>query len=411
MAGFAPSWTVNEYVIPASHPRGYLRGVRNPQTSRLRLHVKQYVPQSASALGNSQHAITLIVQHGQPPGDNKEVYEPFMWDLVCQTNLPPVRAIWALDIASAGQSFLLNRDEIGDEPHWFDASRDILQMINYFQTEMKPPLVGFGQSWGGAVLAMAASWHPRLFQGLILSEPILENGYYHFSAVDADADELKKLQGGVAAAGIAKRKRYFSSRKALVESVEKLPMWKAYDPRVLNQILKFDYRDLEDGRVELVTPPYQTLQFFQRPSPALPGYPEAEEYNDRREDANFPPGWYQEMSWHAKQALTGLHSRMLILWETEGTFVSTEGYRKRVMEAALARKSRENKVQQEFVEGGHSLALFVPLKTAQATARWLDGVWKEWTAEETTRQQDVRIDAENIPVGIQQLLRASLTKL
>jgi pimeloyl-ACP methyl ester carboxylesterase len=411
MAEFAPSWTVNEYVIPASHPRGYLRGVRDPQTSRLRLHVKQYVPNSASSLGDSQHAITLIVQHGQPPGDNKEAYEPFMWDLICQTNLPPVRAIWALDIASAGKSFLLNRDEIGDEPHWFDASRDILQMVNHFQTEMKPPLVGFGQSWGGAVLAMAASWHPRLFQGLILSEPILETGYYHFNEVHANADEFKKLQGGVAAAGIAKRKRYFSSRKALVESVQRLPMWKAYDPRVLNQILKFDYQDLEDGRVELVTPPYQAFQFFQRPSPALPGYPEAEEYNDRREDANFPPGWYQEMGWHAKQALTGLHCRMLFLWESEGTFVSNEGYRKRVMEAALARKSRENKVQQEFVEGGHSLTLFVPLRTAQATARWLQGVWKEWTADEENRQKHARIDAENIPVGIQQLLRASLTKL
>lgn len=412
MAGSTPSWTVNEYAIPASHPRGYLRGVRDPQTSRLRLHVKQYVPHGASSLGDGQHAVTLIVQHGQPPGDNKEAYEPFMQDLLSQSNLPPIRAIWALDIASAGQSFLLNRDEIGDEPHWFDASRDILQMVNYFQTEMKPPLVGFGQSWGGAVLAVAASWSPRLFQALILSEPVLENGYYHFQAAQGNLDALKGMKGAVAAIGIAKRKRYFSSRRVLVDSMQKLPMWKEYDPRVLQQILKFDYRDLEDGRVELVTPPYQAFQFFQRPSPPLPGYPEAEEYSDRREDANYPAGWYQEMSWHAKQSLSRLHCPMLILWEnTERPFVSNEGYRTRVMEAALARKSRESKVQQEFVEGGHSLALFVPLRVAQATARWLDGVWREWTVEEAKRQNHARIDPENIPDGQQRLLRATLTKL
>jgi len=412
MAGSAPSWTIHEHVIPASHPRGYLRGVRDPQTSRLRLHVKQYVPDSARSLGGGQHAITLIVQHGQPPGDNKEAYEPFIQDLFSQSNLPPIRAIWALDIASAGQSFLLNRDDIGDEPHWFDTSRDILQMVNYFQSEMKPPLVGFGQSWGGAVLAMAASWSPRLFQGLILSEPILENGYFHIQAARDNPEVLKGMKGAVAAIGIAKRKRYFNSRKALIGSMQKLPMWKEYDPRVLRQILKYDYRDLDDGRVELVTPPYQAFQFFQRPSPPLPGYPEAEEYSERREDSNYPDGWYQEMSWHAKQSLSKLHCPLLILWEnSKRPFVSDEGYRKRIMEAALARKSREKKVRQEFVEGGHSLALFVPLRVAQTTSRWLDGIWGEWTVEEAQRQGHARIDPENIPDGQQRLLMANLAKL
>ena len=178
IADFKPTWKVNEHIVPASHPRGYLRGVRDPQTTRLRLHVKQYIPYRSKALPDNELAITLVVQHGQPPGDNKEAYEPFMWDLLYQPNLPPIRAIWALDIASAGQSFLLNRKEIGDEPHWFDAARDIMQVVNHFQAEMKPPLVGFGQSWGAAVLPMVATWSPRLFQGLLLSEPIVESGYY-----------------------------------------------------------------------------------------------------------------------------------------------------------------------------------------------------------------------------------------
>lgn len=186
-------------------------------------------------------------------------------------------------------------------------------------------------------------------------------------------------------------------------------MWKAYDPRVLDQIMKFDYRDLEDGRVELVTPPIQTFQFFGRPSPPLKGYPEGEDYADRREDSNYPPGFYQDMRSHAKQALSGLHCRLLILWETKNSLISDEGYRKRVMEAVLSRSSRKEKVEEVFVEGRHSLALFAPKKTAKASARWIAKFWEEWTAEEGRRsQEDAPIDAEKMPDKMEEKLKASL---
>jgi hypothetical protein len=38
-----------------------------------------------------------------------------------------------------GQSFQLNADVIGDEPHWDDAARDTVHLINTFQERMPPP--------------------------------------------------------------------------------------------------------------------------------------------------------------------------------------------------------------------------------------------------------------------------------
>ncbi|KIW69814.1 hypothetical protein PV04_02141 [Phialophora macrospora] len=396
MAEFQPSWAVKEHVIAASHPRGYRRGVRDPQKSRLRLHVKQYVPATSEQLSDDDYAITLIVQHGQPPGDNKESYEPFMWDLLCQPGLPPVRTMWAMDIASSGQSFLLNQDEIGDEPHWYDAARDITQMVNHFQAEMRPPLVGFGQSWGGAVLTMAAAFNPRLLQGLILSEPIFENGWHHVRASLESKGEIL-VTGGAAAPSLARRKRYYANRGALTESVARARMWKAYDPRVLQQILRYDYRDLEDGRVELITPPVQTVSYFLRPSPPLSGFPENEDYATREEDANWPPGFYAAQGNIGKKALATLSCPLLFLWETKGTFVSDEGYRKRVLASADALGRRKNQIEQMFVDGGHSLALFAPRKTAEAATTWIKKFWQRWLEQERQRLSDAPIDAQNVP--------------
>lgn len=396
MANFNPSWTVKEHVIPASHPRGYRRGVRDPQKSRLRLHVKQYVPLRAKLLSADEYAITLIVQHGQPPGDNKEAYEPFMWDLLCQQALPPVRAIWAMDIATAGQSFLLNRNEIGDEAHWYDTSRDIVQMVNYFQTEMRAPIVGFGQSWGGAVLTMAASWNPRLLQGLVLSEPVFENGWYHIQNSLKNKEKLR-INGDAAAPSLGKRRRYFPSRAAFLESVDRVKMWKAYDPRVLHQILKYDYHELEDGRVELITPPALTVSYFLRPSPPLKGYPENEDHPTRAEDAKWPPGFYSAQGAFGKKALSTLTCSLLFLWEAKSSFISDEAYKTRILEAAEAFGHRKDRIEQKAVEGGHSLALLVPTKTAEAVSTWLEKFWQNWLKEERCRASDAPIDPETVP--------------
>ncbi len=392
MDDFNPKWMVKEHIIPASHPRGYRRGVRNPQTSRLRLHVKQYIPSRSKPLLDAEFAITLIVQHGMPPGDTKESYEPLMWDLVSQPGVPPIRAIWAMDIASSGQSFLLNRDEIGDEPHWFDSSRDLVQMVNYFQTEMRPPVIGIGQSWGASVLALCAAWNPKLFEGLVLSEPILENGWWRFHGPSRMAKAGEPTANPVSA-GLARRKRYYASRDELKRAIERNPIWKGFDRRVLGQIMRYDYRDLEDGRVELITPPLLALGHFQRPSPPLPGYPVDDDYRNRPEEANFPPGFYNVVQLKVLEELANVSCMILFVWDKEGRFMGGERYRRRVVGAVNAKGEREGQIQQRWIEGGHSLAHLVPGRVAEEVCGWLKGVWEEWIEEERRREGDAKIDS------------------
>lgn len=55
-------WSVTEHVIPASHIRGFHRGIRDESSAHLRLAVKQYVPLSNP---NPQPGdITLIMAQG-----------------------------------------------------------------------------------------------------------------------------------------------------------------------------------------------------------------------------------------------------------------------------------------------------------------------------------------------------------
>jgi pimeloyl-ACP methyl ester carboxylesterase len=393
MAGLTSAWTIEEHEILASHPRGYRRGVRDTQTSRLRLHVKQYIPSAARVLAPNDYAITLIVQHGQPPGDNKEVYEPFLQDLLCQEGLPPVRAIWAMDAVSSGQSFMRNRNDIGDQHHWYDASRDVVQMVNHFQAEMRPPLIAFGQSWGAGVLTVAAASSPRLFQGVILTEPVFESGYFHNLPKPDESDSISGA-GAAIAYSLARRKRHFADRAALEDSFRRTSIWKAYDPRVIELIKKHDYRDLEDGRVELIAPPSQTATYFLNPSPPLPGYPENEDYANRTTEANFPPGFYNAQSVVGKRALGDLTCPMLFIWEKNGTFISDKAYRQRLIEAAERSVSKPGRIQQIDIDGGHQLALQKPGETAVAVSTWLKTFWGNWLEEERLRVLDAPISAE-----------------
>lgn len=90
-------WVVKSFVVPASHIRGYSRGVRNEKKDHLRLAVKQYVPRSDSQ--PSEKASTIIFCHGV--GSTKESYEPFFANLL-DTGLD-IRAVWAADIAWHGE--------------------------------------------------------------------------------------------------------------------------------------------------------------------------------------------------------------------------------------------------------------------------------------------------------------------
>ena len=100
---------IHDHGIPASHIRGFRRGIRDEQVGRIRLAIKQYVPKQPS--GSNGGHVTIIASHGV--GSSKESFEPFFDELLlCGI---PIRAVWAMDVAHNGASYLLNENVIGDE--------------------------------------------------------------------------------------------------------------------------------------------------------------------------------------------------------------------------------------------------------------------------------------------------------
>ena len=67
----------------------------------------------------------------------------------------------------------MNEKKIGNDPHWFDGSRDYLHMINVFRKEMVRPIVGIGHSLGTVQMVHFSIMHPRLLHSLVLVEPLL----------------------------------------------------------------------------------------------------------------------------------------------------------------------------------------------------------------------------------------------
>ncbi|KAL8707723.1 MAG: hypothetical protein Q9220_007303 [cf. Caloplaca sp. 1 TL-2023] len=408
------SWTKISHVIPASQPRGYARGVRDLQTSRLKLHISQYIPHSTSK-DSSKLAVTLILQHGMPPADNAACLEPFLSDLLRIVDVP-VRSVWAMDIVSSGKSFLLNQDEIGDEHHWFDSARDILQMVNHFHHQMKPPIIGFGQSWGAQCLLVAASMSPLLFGGLVGSEPVVENGFHQ--AVERGMRNEKSTKSNIVA-GLYKRRRVWND-------LDEVKRWwttgkgkyfgDQYDPRVLDKIIENDYYQREDGKVELVTPPSQSVTYFVRPDPPILGLSEDPGYKNRTEEMRFPDGFWSPWMSETREHMRKVQCNILYLWASENSKMTTAAYRKRLVGntgtgICGGGGSQAGQIEEKELIGGHSLPLFVPTKTAEAVAPWIKKRWIKWQEEQERRKDEPAVGSKKLPAKFEARLLAMPSKL
>ena len=56
------------------------------------------------------------------------------------------------DVSHQGESGVLNEGLLGNDPGWFDHSRDLLHLINLKRDQMPRPIMGIGHSMGGAQL-------------------------------------------------------------------------------------------------------------------------------------------------------------------------------------------------------------------------------------------------------------------
>lgn len=422
-------WTVNSYVIPASHIRGFARGVKDEQntTDHLRLAVKQYVPKNnnnntsppADGDGGSSSSITLIAAQGV--GQSKELYEPF-FDALLLLRSPslPIRAIWTLDSVHHGASYLLNTTIIGDQHHWLDSSRDILQLVNHFQTAMPPPIYGLGQSWGAATITMASALHPRLFTGIISIEAVLDTGHRLRSWLPKPPAPSEH-----GALSVLKRRDSWPSRAEARKNLSAKRAFAAFDAEVFDLSMRYDLLDApttsQPNRVILTTPKAMQVGTMMLPDPPLPGYPptttttttaaEAEHLKNKNESTIVVSGFHRPEVPHLQNSLPFIHPPVLYLWGKEShigmsdyatEMVNKTGSRSEGAEGAEGRTGSgshlragggggvsSGQVKSIYMDNvGHTIVLEKPRDAAGIVGGWIGERHRQWMEKRKERREN-----------------------
>lgn len=384
-------WTILEHVIPASHIRGFSRGIRDEQHGRLRLAVKQYIPKARPEPTATD--ITVIMMGGI--GSSKELYEPF-YDELLQRGLR-IRAVWSMDIAHHGASYVLNEGIIGDEPHWFDSSRDLLHMINHFQDLMPPPLVGMGLSWGCVPIVSLAIFHPRLFSGIVLMEPTFTT-----SPAVRKADRTDKgIDRSHRAVAMVKRRDLWPSLEDARTRLRATPHFGPFDPRVFERVIEYALRPASPAMqadigspdaVTLTTPKSMEVATMMRPDPPFAGYPEAADFRNRPDDLDttIVQGFYRGEVTQVYRNLPYILPATLYVWGRRslgGTAYSKDIAGRTGTGYGGNGGLDAGRVQETVLDDtGHNIPLDKPGEAAETVDRWLREEFTRWEKENQDRK-------------------------
>ena len=396
----APLWNITEHVIPASHTRGYSRGIREESSKPLRLAIKQYTPKSNP--NPSPGDATLIVAHAIASA--KETFEPLYDELLhCGVR---IRNVWAADAVNHGASYLLNEDIIGDEPHWHDHSRDLIHMINHFQELMPSPLIGMGLSLGNVSIIMMSVYHPRLFSGIVILEPGLGPGF------GQPRRPPFRLFPGILP---AKRKDHWPTREAAEKHFRSSPFYRTYDTRVLERVLNYELRDIPPrssppstdaktplSTVILMTPKTMEAYTWLRADPPLTGFPEGPDYATRQEDSFVAPGFYRGEAAQVYDSIPHIYPSTLYVWGENSMVGKAGDYRTKMLAVHGTGRGGSGGVaagratEAWIANAGHMVNNDKPKETAKAVAPWLGIEIDRWKDEVERRKKEPPIDIESI---------------
>ncbi|PQE09746.1 toxin biosynthesis protein [Rutstroemia sp. NJR-2017a BBW] len=379
----APFFKAIEHVIPGQHIREYPNGTKQRQEDVLQLSIKQYIPLN-SPNPPPENSITIIGVHGN--GFPKETYEPLWNDLYLnlQSRNVHIRSIWMADCSNQGASGVLNEHVQGDDPSWFDHSRDLLQMINHFRSEMPRPIVGVAHSMGCAQLINLSIIHPRLLSTLVLYEPIIIN--------------VRARNGEPNPASMSTRRRDLWDSREKAESYFR-KAFHAWDPRVVELFLKYGLRatptalydetqKIPAGAVTLTTSKHQEswtyIQYNFEPKEAgldrllLP---------DWDKDLEIPMLYTRVECSITMRNLPYLRPSVLYVFGAKSPFSSTAAQDEKVALTGSgvggSGGEAEGKVQKVvFPEAGHLLVFENVQESARASAEWIDRWFQQWLVDE-----------------------------
>ncbi|PVH81564.1 alpha/beta-hydrolase [Cadophora sp. DSE1049] len=376
-------FTIKEHIIPCAHIREDLTTTSNAQEP-WRMSIKQYIP--ISNPHPKEGDVTIIGSHGN--GFIKELYEPFWTDLYhfLSTHGIRIRSIWVP--TTSPYNTHLNPSLIHDPVSAFDHTRDILHMVNHFRSSIVQPILGIGHSIGASQLAMASVFHPTLFAGLVLMDPIL--------VPDAKTAMAERLAGFAVRRPNEWRTRQEAERYAKVA-------WKDWDARARRAWNKYALEPVDAkqpmGRTRLTWGRDQEVSSYLQFGHVFPSVAEQEE-EDARTGKGRMTQWgngkgliFVKGPVQMWKFLPMMSTRVLILCgEKPGAALSEmrEVWKEKIgSDAMFGRRGMERRVDIETVEGtGHLLPMEEPGACAERTAVWIREElmgWKERDMEPTKK--------------------------
>lgn len=269
-------------------------------------------------------------------------------------------------------------------------------MINHFRERMPRPIMGIGHSLGTVQLVQLSLMHPRLFHSLTLIEPVIARS---------------APPGRNPAFPTSHRRDWWRSRSAAEAHFLKIPLFKAWEPRVLKKYVLHGLRETPTaiypelsagdatksseatfGGVTLTTTKHQESWGFARSYFA----PQATDPNDRAERLISPdvdPNHEPTYAFHRAEIVSALRGlpqlRPCIMWmfgaqsavnpiplqdekmELSGTGVGGSG------------GVRAGRVKKFVIEESGHLAPFEKVQEcANKIARWLEDQVDDFNAEQ-----------------------------
>ncbi|KAF7185911.1 Abhydrolase domain-containing protein mpaH [Pseudocercospora fuligena] len=251
-------FVIEEHVFEGQHIREYPAALANSQEDVIKLHAKSYTPHEVAS-GKANGDLTVIAYHAN--AFQKEVYEPFfeqLYETLKEKHGVTLGGIWIADQAQQGTSAILNDEIIGNDPHWWDHSRDILCMVNAFRSKMRRPIMAVGHSMGGTQAVATAHYHPRLFESVVLIDPPM--------TMKASKNVHAMIKFSLS------KKESFKSREEAEQSVRKNPFFKSWKPAVMERYIDTAFHDAptvlvpEEGVTKPTTTVHQDILTLARPN-------------------------------------------------------------------------------------------------------------------------------------------------
>nr|POE63080.1 abhydrolase domain-containing protein mpah [Quercus suber] len=385
----ATPFIIREHTFAGQHIREYPRALATTQEDVVQLHAKSYTPREVDD-GSVPGDLTIIAYHAN--AFTKEVYEPLfesLYQCLKDSHGLVVRSIWVADQAAQGTSALLNDDKAGNDPSWFDHSRDIIAMANAFRSQMVRPIVGLGHSMGATQAVGTAHFHPRLFEALVLIDPALT--YTFAPTIRAMLDFA-----------VSKPDAYASAQEAET-AVRRTALFKNWDPRVVQRYIDSAFHTapttaIPDERVKPKTTPDIEVSSIMRANPDHLGVAQplsaAEQaiYPNLDPDARLTAPFYNP------------HTRIAWSWlptlRPSTFYLLGQGSQVCPRDQLASRTERTGcdvggsggvaagRVAAQTIPGGHFLPMTNVQGTAEAVAAWLDGQIR-WYRQREAQLQDL----------------------